>query len=42
MIVDAKNLEDGRVGEEGSGALAIGGAELMDILQDRPELDGLN
>lgn len=30
VIVDAEDLQDAGVGEEGAGALAVGGAELMD------------
>ena len=41
MIVDAKDLQDAGVAQEGAGALAIGGAELVDILEDRPELDAI-
>ena len=41
MIVDAEDLQDAGVGEEGAGALAIGRAQLMDVLQDRPELDAV-
>ena len=37
VIVDAEDLEDAGVGKEGPGALAVGGAQLMDVLEDRPE-----
>ena len=41
MIVDPEDLEDTGVGQEGAGALPVGGAELVDVLQDRPELDAI-
>lgn len=37
VIVDAEDLEDASIREEGSGAGAVGGFELVDILEDRPE-----
>ena len=38
MIVDAEYLQHAGIAEEGAGALAIGGAELVNALQDRPKL----
>lgn len=35
-IVDAEHLQDRGVGKESPGASAIGGAQLMKVLQDRP------
>ncbi len=39
LIVDAEDLEDAGIREEGSGARAIGGLELVDVLENRPELE---
>ena len=36
VIVDAGHLKDTGIAQEGAGALAVAGAELMDVLQDRP------
>ncbi len=33
------DLHEASIGEEGTGALAVGGAELVQVLQDGPELD---
>jgi len=41
VIVDAEHLQDAGIAQEGAGALAIRGAELMNVLQDRPELDAI-
>lgn len=41
LIVDAQHLQDPCVGQEGAGALAVEGAQLMDILYDRPKLDSV-
>lgn len=39
VIVDAEDLEDAGIGEEGASARAVGGFQLVDILEDRPELE---
>lgn len=36
MVVDAEDLQDPGIAEEGAGALSVGGAELVDILKDGP------
>lgn len=41
VVVDAEDLEDAGIRQEGAGALSIGGTELVDVLQDRPELDAI-
>ena len=41
VIVDAEHLQDAGIAQEGAGALAVGGAELVNVLQDRPELDAI-
>jgi hypothetical protein len=41
LIVDPENLQNASVGEEGSCARTVGRAQLMDILQDRPELNAI-
>ena len=39
LVVDTEHLQDARVGQEGAGALAVEGAQLVDVLHDRPKLD---
>lgn len=39
VVVDTKHLEDTGVGEESTGAVAVKVTELVNVLQDRPELD---
>ena len=41
VIVDAEDLEHAGIREEGPGAGAIDGFELVDILKDRPELEAV-
>lgn len=41
MIVDPERLDDAGVGHERAGALAIVGAELVHVLEDRPELEAI-
>ena len=41
VIVDTEDLEDAGIREEGPGAGAIDGFELVDILEDRPELEAV-
>jgi len=41
VIVDPEDLQDTGIAQEGSGALSVGGPELVDILQDGPELDAV-
>jgi hypothetical protein len=39
VVVDAEHLQHAGIREEGSGALSVGRTKLVEILQDRPELD---
>jgi len=41
VIVDAKDLKDGGIGQKRPGALTVSDAELVNILQDWPELDAI-
>lgn len=41
VVIDAKNLQDTRVAQEGAGALTVDVAELVDVLEDGPELDAV-
>ena len=41
VIVDAEYLQHAGVGQEGAGAALVERAELVNILQDRPELDAV-
>ena len=41
VIVDSEYLQDGGIGQEGAGAALVERAELMNVLQDRPELDAV-
>lgn len=41
VIIDAEDLEHAGIREEGSGAGAIGGFQLVDILEDGPELEAV-
>src|SRR3546814_14452131 len=41
VIVDPEYLQDAGVGQEGAGAALVERAELVNVLQDRPELDAV-
>ncbi len=41
MIVDPEDLEHAGIAHEGAGTAAVGGAQLVDILKDGPELDAV-
>src|SRR3546814_613103 len=41
VIVDAEYLQDAGVRQEGAGAALVERAELVNVLQDRPELDAV-
>ena len=41
MIVDPERLDHAGIGQEGPGALAIERAELVHVLEDRPELEAI-
>lgn len=41
VIVDPEDLEHAGIREERAGAGAVGGSELVDILEDRPELEAV-
>src|SRR3546814_9279686 len=41
VIVDPEYLQDAGIGQEGAGAALVERAELVNVLQDRPELDAV-